>query len=318
MNLSESVGGYFGLEINSGTSYHNDLVALNTGRNAFEYILRAKEYKHIYIPYYCCDVLLEPLHKLGIKYDFYSINEKFELATPVNINQESGFLYINYFGLKASYINELSSLIPNLIIDASQAFFYKPPAGIDTFYSPRKFFGVPDGGYVYCDKKLPVDFPVDISFDRFLHLIKRIDKGAEDGYANYKINEESLCNQPIKKMSKLTLALLNSIDYSGSLKKRNENFRYLHSSLKHKNRFKWLNENLTEGPMIYPFFLTDNALRKRLIDNHIYIARYWPNVENWVKEDSIEYKLYEDLFPLPIDHRYGEGEMKKIIAIING
>lgn len=316
MSLPEAIGGYFELELPRGEAYHKDLLALNSGRNALEYILRARGYQHISIPYYTCDVLLEPIRKLNIKYDFYSLNEYLEPETLPATNAASAFLYTNYFGLKAAYIQKLSSIIPNLIVDACQAFFYKPLKGIDTFYSPRKFFGVPDGGYVSCDIKLQNDFPVDISIDRFSHLLIRIDKCAEAGYEDFKYDDASLCNQPIKKISKLTRALLNSIDYQTSLNKRNENFLYLHSFLKDKNSLQWLEEDSIDGPMIYPFYSTNPELRKTLIDHQIYVAKYWPNVFDRVAKESNEYKYYENLMPLPIDQRYDEKELNFIIKRI--
>ncbi|MGN6800611.1 MAG: hypothetical protein ACTHJN_01825 [Ginsengibacter sp.] len=316
--MSESIGGYFGLEINSGASYHHDSIELNTGRNAFEYILRAREYKHVYIPYYCCDVLLEPFKRLGIKYDFYSIDEKLEFVNYNSINPESGFLYINYFGLKGSFIKKLFNVIPNLIIDASQAFFYKPLEKRDVFYSPRKFFGVPDGGYASCDKKLPDFLPEDISINRFSHLLKRIDTSPEEGYNDFVANENKLSDQPIKKMSKITSRLLSGIDHEAALNKRNENFVYLHKNLGDLNGFKWINEEMIEGAMVYPFYSENENLRKRLIENKIYIATYWPNVKEWIKNDTFEYRLPEQLLPLPVDQRYSSVDLKKIINIING
>lgn len=317
MIMCDAIGGYFGLEIQQRESYHKNLLALNSGRNALEYILRARRYKHIYIPYYTCDVLLEPLEKLNITYDFYTVNERLEPETLPAIKSGSGFLYTNYFGLKSNYIEKLSIMLPNLVVDAAQSFFYKPLSGIDTFYSPRKFFGVPDGGYVSCEIKLSGDFSEDISSDRFSHLLVRIDKNAEEGYADFKDNDAVLSHQPIKTMSKLTTALLNSMDYRTALNKRNENFRYLHSFLKEKNVLQWLDEDLMNGPMIYPFYFAGEGLRERLIEHKIYIARYWPNLCNWVGNEKFEHRLYKYLLPLPIDHRYGETEMKYILKRIH-
>ena len=61
--------------------YHPDALHLNTGRNCFEYILRAKGYKKVYIPYYTCEVMLEPLRKCGVTWEFYHIKEDFEPLT---------------------------------------------------------------------------------------------------------------------------------------------------------------------------------------------------------------------------------------------
>jgi len=212
----------------------------------------------------------------------------------------------------------LVTKFPNLIIDACQAFFYKPLPGIDTFYSPRKFFGVSDGGYVSCDKTLKDTFTHDSSFNRFSHLLIRIDKGAEKGYSNFKANEDALADLPIRLMSKLTTTLMNGIDYQNSLNKRNENFSFLHSKLKKQNGFTWIKEDLINGPMIYPFYTTQKNLREKFINHKIYLAQYWPNIVDWVNKESNEFKYYENILTLPIDQRYGKEEMKIIIGIING
>ena len=316
MNLSEAIGGYFGLELSKEVGYHKDVIAVNSGRNAFEYILRSREYRHVYIPYYTCDVLLEPLKKLNIKYDFYGVNDRLEPLGLDGINTSSAFLYTNYFGVKSAFIKELAGVLPNLIVDASQAFFYEAIAGVDTFYSPRKFFGVPDGGYVITNQKLKDNFATDISTDRFTHLLVRIDKSAEEGFADFKADELTLNNQPIKQMSKLTHSLLNNINYQAALMQRNENFNHLHSFLHQKNGFKWLDDVSPEAPMIYPFYTNDLQLRKKLIDHKIFVASYWPNVREWVSETALEYQLYEYLIPLPIDQRYGKQDMQFIIEKI--
>ena len=75
----EQIGGYFSLELSQHEEYHKDAIRLNTGRNCLEYILRAREYKKVYIPYYTCDVVLEPFKKLGIPYEYYHIDIHFEI-----------------------------------------------------------------------------------------------------------------------------------------------------------------------------------------------------------------------------------------------
>lgn len=40
---------YFGLENLKSNEYYNNLIAINTGRNALLYLLQAKEIKKVYI-----------------------------------------------------------------------------------------------------------------------------------------------------------------------------------------------------------------------------------------------------------------------------
>ena len=65
--------------------------------------------------------------------------------------------------------------------------------------------------------------------------------------------------------------------------------------------------------MVYPYYCHKEGLRQHLIDNKIYVAKYWPNVEEWAGKDSVEADLAEYLIPLPIDQRYGKEEMDYII-----
>lgn len=71
-----------------------------------------------------------------------------------------------------------------------------------------------------------------------------------------------------------------------------------------------------ECPMIYPYYVDDKTLRKKLIDNRIYVATYWPNVLKWCSEDKLEYELTNNIIALPIDQRYGSEEMDYIIKFL--
>lgn len=311
-----SIGGYFELELQRREHYHKNAIKLNSARNCFEYILRAKQYAKVYIPYYICDVMLEPIKKMNLHYEFYHIDKNLEPINEINLKKNEAFLYTNYFGLQQSCVERLSRVYgPQLIIDNAQAFYAPRMNGIDTFYSPRKFFGIADGGYLYTDNLLDGSFEQDYSYNRMSHLLKRIDLSAEDGYNDFHENEDSLINQPIKRMSKLTDSILSSINYGNAKIARINNFHILDSSLKSYNR---LNVNLNNNtvPMIYPFLTTDKILKQKLISKRIYVATYWQNVCKWTQESDWEHNLVNELIAIPIDQRHGENEMKFIIETI--
>jgi len=311
-----SIGGYFEMELRKGSEYHYGAIALNTGRNALELILKVKKYKKVFIPYYTCDVIFEPFEKTKIPFEFYSIDNNFE---PVfnfsDLKKDEGFLYTNYFALKDSFIKELSGKCKSLIIDNSQAFYSKPVKNVPTFYSCRKFFGVPDGAYLFLAGADITNLPFDVSMDRFSHLIKRIEYGAEVGYDDYKANENSLIGQPILQMSKLTKALLCNIDYNFVRKKRTENFLFLHKKLSKFNEIK-IDICKESIPMVYPFLTSSLNLKQMLIENKIFVATYWPNVLNWVNKDSIEYKYASEIIFIPIDQRYTLTEINNIVNLL--
>ena len=312
----DAIGGYFELELRKGEHYHPKALKLNTARNCFEYILRARRYKKVYISYYTCDVMLEPLSKLGIDYEFYHINDVLEPKEIVKLKNNEAFLYTNYFGLKQKCVEKLAGIYgKQLIVDNAQAFYAPCLDGIDTFYSPRKFFGVADGGYLYTDKLLEEEIEQDYSIDRMKHLLIRADKTAEEGYSEFKRNSHELVNNPIRKMSKLTEKILSSIDYSSIIKIRRENYTFLNSTLGKRNKFAFPLDD-DDVPMVYPFYTDDESIRQKLIQNRIYVATYWPNVFNWCENKTLEFDLAKNILPLPIDQRYGSEEMERIVELI--
>lgn len=314
------IGGYFELELAKGEEFHKEAIRLNTGRNAFEYILRAKNYRKVYLPYYTCDVMLEPIKKLHINYEFYHLNNHLEPIFDFDrIGNEETFVYNNYFGMKGDYIKVISNMSSNLIIDNSQAFFEKPINGIDTFYSPRKFFGVPDGAYLYTDKLLNLKLDQDSSYLRAEHLMGRLELGAGRFYNKFLENDNMLVNLPIRIMSKLTMRMLQSVNYNIVSKIRRDNFQFIHEILKYNNK---INIDMRLGddtiPLVYPFMNKNGIqIKKVLIERKIYVATYWPNVMEWCEHKDVEEKkLIQDLVPIPIDQRYTKREMTKIALVI--
>lgn len=315
--MEDAIGGYFELELRNGEHYHKNCICLNTGRNCFEYILKIKKYSKVYIPYYMCDSILEPLVKCGVSYEFYHINEQLEPIKRFTLKSDEAFLYTNYFGVKQLQVEQLYIIYGNkLIVDNSQAFYAKPIDNVCTFYSPRKFFGVADGGYLYIDEKIDFELMQDMSFNKMSHLLKRKDNNAESGFCDFKKAETDLRNNPIKSMSKLTHSILSSIDYDSIKQQRLINFYLLHSSLKNKNKLD-LDLSFDEIPMVYPFYTDNQTLREYLKNNKIYVATYWPNVLNLSPKDDLEYHLASKIIPLPIDHRYGSEQMKRMLKILN-
>lgn len=315
--MCRPIGGYYSLELSKSEEFHKNAIKLNTGRNCLEYILRARGYKKVYIPYYTCEVILEPFDKTRTEYVFYHIDDNFELNDNICLKQGEAILYTNYFGLKQRYVETLARKYgQRLIVDNTQAFYAYPVAGIDTFYSGRKFFGVPDGAYLYTNAVLDIAFERDISWNRMNFLTKRIDLGAKNGYDDFRDVSRSLIMSPIKKMSLLTESLMRGINYNEIKQIRRNNYLFLHKNLRETNCLEFeLEEDAV--PMVYPYWGDGNKQRDYLIENKIFVAKYWPNVASCVGGcTSIEIDIANNLLPIPCDQRYGQAEMQTIINVL--
>lgn len=322
--MMSAIGGYFELAdlVERGIFPHNDGVLLNTGRNALEFIFRSiGNVKHVYLPYYTCEVVLEPLKKLNIPYTYYHINTDFEIADELKPKEGEYIIANNYYGIKDAYIQKLAERYSGqLIVDCAQAFFAKPLPGIKSFYSMRKYVGVADGGVAYTGN-LPDDLveveEMEKTDDHDSHLFKRKQHGAEAGFADYQANEKKMDGQPIRLMSYQTKWLLDHIDYDNVVVRRRENYRYLHEALGGKNTLSLPNIDSFACPMVYPLMVkTDINLRKRLIDNKVFVAKYWPNVEEKNGFET-EYNMAVNVIPIPCDQRCCQEEMNRIIRIVN-
>ena len=322
--MMEPIGGYFSLEINDGWERHHGALRLNAGRYALEYVLKARKYRKVYLPYFICDSVIEPIERLGIAYEFYHINEQLEPVVKLQPKDDEAVLYVNYFGLKNAFASTFCYAYKNTILDQTQA-FYSEQGNIyednriqcDTFYSCRKYFGVPDGAYLYTDCLLEQEIPQDESFERMTFLTKRIDRSAQEGYADFHANDKALSAVGMKRMSKLTETMMKGIDYRSKADRRIRNFHILDKALRECNRFKWTMDHGTV-PLVYPYYVENGVeLRQKLIENQVFCARYWPNVLEWCKPDMLEYQQAENLVCLPVDQRYGEEDMERIIQIIN-
>jgi hypothetical protein len=310
MNLiNKPIEGYPELELNKSTGYHSEALHLNTGRNCLEYILRANEYKKIYLPFYICEVIFEPVNKLDIKFEYYHIDENLDPVLTSAINDNEVFLYVNYFGVKKRTVEKLAGKFKNLIVDNTHDFFSPPLNGNDTFYSARKFFGVPDGAYLYTRNILTDTFEQDYSYNRMEHLLIQTDMGIEEGYESFGRNERLLSRQPIRNMSHLTKALLGNIDYDKVKKQRKDNFLLLHDNLGQINEFK-IEADEIDAPFVYPFLCAKGKeIKEKAVDKRIYIDTYWDHVLNKVNRNSIEARLTNDLLPLPVSQMYSYDEI---------
>ena len=308
-----AIGGYFELELRKGEPFHQHAICLNSARNCFEYILRSRGYKRLFMPYFTCEVMFEAPRKLGLSIEYYSIDSNLEPVSLPLLKPDDAFVYTNYFGLKQGCVERLAHHFGSqLIVDNAQAFFAPNITNIDTFYSPRKYFGVPDGGYLYSNIDYPTMISQGVSWDRMRHLCRRIDQSASEGYQDFRDAECSISNSPIEGMSKLTSAILSGIDYDFTAQKRRENFAYLAHSLDNTNQIHFVLDD-SSVPMVYPYVTDRIDLRSKLISKQIFIAKYWDAVHTWC-HNLFENKLTEYLLPLPIDQRYSESDLDIIIS----
>lgn len=314
MAYTKEIGGYFGLEKLISNEYYPDLAAVNNARCALLYIIKAKHYKKVYLPYFLCDSVRLVLEREKIPFEEYRIDRGLLPLLDISTNSDEVVYIVNYYGLLCEeQLISLKNKYGNIVIDNAQAFFAKPIKGIDTLYSCRKFFGVPDGGYAYTDAEFQENIPVDVSMERMKHILGRFEGDrASDYYELFNDNDESFKEIELRHMSKLTHNILGAIDYQAAKRFREQNFLFLSKALGEKNL---LEVDCPPGPYAYPFYIQNGmAIKKQLAKRDIYVATLWPNVLGTGLDIEIDFT--ENILPLPCDQRYSERDMQRVVNAI--
>lgn len=317
--MKAAIGGYFELELPRGRTFmYQGALKYQSARAAFLALLRVSKPKRVWMPYYICDAMLAPVRASGTEVRFYSLDKHLGIADDIALNSADILLYVNYFGICSKQVEKvLARFNPSqVVLDFSQAFFAEPPKCLATIYSPRKFFGLPDGGLLFTD--LAIDLPEAVdegSKNRMHHLVARLGGAAELGYADYQFAETSLNEFEPKRMSQLTERIFGAIDFEAARTQRNKNFHALHANLGGKNFLKADLEDV-DGPMCYPYFADGHSLGTTLLAERIFIPTYWPDILTKLNIPAFEVELVKRIHPLPCDQRYAIGDMNNICKLL--
>lgn len=312
----KELGGYIELDTYRLPLLHDGALALNCGRNALAYLLKARGVKRLWIPRLICDSVTGVCQREGVPYSFYGVGYDFLPSEEISLGEGEWLYLVNYYsqldnGVIACFVDRYK----RVIVDHAQSYFQPPLPGVDTLYTCRKYFGVADGAFLYTDAAEEKPLPVDESFDRMRFLLGRFERTASEFYGEYAANNHLFAEEPVKRMSKLTDNLLRGIDYGLVQKTREDNFACLHRSLKDRNLLRLSD---VPGTFMYPLLLPDGAaVRKELQKEKIYIPTLWPSVFEFCTPDAPEYDMAKNILPLPIDQRYGSEEMDLMLTMIS-
>lgn len=307
----KEIGGYLELDTYRLPMIHDGAIALNSGRNCLAYLIRKKNIKKIFVPKFLCASVWDVCKRENTEIVYYSVDIRF---TPLLESTDEWVYLVNYYGqITNDQIKEYKKIYPKLIVDNVQAYFQSPVESIDTIYTCRKFFGVPDGAFLYSDIEVD-DLEKDESFERVRFLLGRYERDASEFYGEFTEEEEKLKGYEVKKMSKLTNNLLHGIEYDLVRHKRKENFDYLNTQLRDLNKLKLITP---EGPYMYPLYIENGSeIRKRLQVKKIYVPTLWSDVFDVCRKNELEYDMAKNILPIPVDQRYGIDDMVNIVYCI--
>ena len=311
------IGGFFEIEkdLRRPEDCHPGARALSSGRGAFRAVLEWVKPQHVLVPFYTCDALLQPLRLLRIPFSFYELDATLSPREDLALAHGEYAVVINYFGLKSQEIFNLAKHWGRqVIIDNTQSFFDGRAGEAYSFNSARKFFGVPDGSFLYAPEPLALDPPenTDISME---HLLKRAAGDLPGAHQAFQAAEDRV-NSEVKGMSRHSQDTLRRIPHHFARERRRLNFAQYELAFTETNTFP---ARLSPGavPFCYPLMPQMKIDRRLLHAEGIFVPTFWPELAKR-KETGFDFerRLARDLLPLPLDHRYGPDDIGRVIEVV--
>lgn len=311
---NREIGGYLELETFSGSEYHEGAVALNCARNCLVLLIESRGMSRIWIPEFLCSSVSTAARRAGAQVLPYDILEDFSPDYDSVEPAAEDYLYlVDYYGQlpDARILDAAERFEGRVVVDEVQAFFRRPVAELDTLYCCRKFFGVPDGAYLYTTSAPAHELERDESAGRMRHLLGRYERTASEFYGDYAENDRQFAQQPVRLMSCLTHNLLRAIDYERAAERRTTNFAYLSERLAGLNL---LAPATPPGAYMYPLLIDDAApIRREMQRRKIYVPTLWPNA---TESGGRGGRFARDILPLPVDQRYTVEDMAYVCDVL--
>jgi hypothetical protein len=335
---SSIMGGMFGLEIGTrGDSASavapSQILAgqhlrLVTARSAFTLLARTLRPAAVWLPSYLCGVVLDAFVASDTRVNFYAVSEDLKISDDAwlkKVQPGDMVVFIDYFGFNEwEHVGKQSKERGAWVVeDACQAMlntrFNKNADYV--IASPRKFFGVPDGGILLAQNgatlpsgNLPPPPP-----EWWLNALKASQLRAEfDRHGGdrqwFELFRKTDPHGPMEpgRMSELSSLLLDhAIDYGGIAASRRRNFSRLAVALPEFALFRELSDDVV--PLGFPVRVRErDRVRQGLFDREIYPPVHWP-IQNIVpKEFQSSHRLAQEILMLPCDQRYDTEDMDRL------
>jgi len=287
--------------------------------------------RRVWLPTYLCQSIIKAIETNKSEIAFYPIDNSLNLLSTSwmeDLDQTDLIIFIDYFGFPfdPDVVKQMQKKGIKVVRDASQALLSKSATKTDfTVYSPRKFFGVPDGGILTSGEQGlgnvgRLNPPPKDWWLRSVHsgkLRRRFDlEGGENLW--FPVFREVESNAPIGpyRMSDLSERLLRCcVDVNVTCQRRRENYHYLASHLRHIAIFPDLPDTVV--PLGFPVCVQDrDKVRRHLIENNIFPPVHW-ELEGVVPKTYIQsHNLSKSIMTLPCDQRYETKHMQRIVEHI--
>lgn len=305
-----------------------------------------KSEKKVLIPAYTCQTVITPFEEAGWQCKYFSIkrNLRIDLRSLENaiVKHNPSLLVVHpYFGMdfnneELDILNGIKKKGIGIVLDLTQCLFSSKQYPFATFIvaSYRKWMPIPDGGYLinntdsvhitqpeeeneeFTEREMAAMYLRGQYFSNEEQRTKaisiRLSKSADH------IADSNIVPH---KMSQVAYNLLAKENIEKNQKSRFDNYSYLFNNIQESEKITKVCGSITEvttAPLYFTIYVQDRpALQQFLAQESIYAPVIWPvEDERVLIDDEVRY-IYEHILAIPCDQRYDEGDMRRIVEIIN-
>ena len=329
-------------------SYADGKIYYSLCREAFFDIAESmkESNKTVLIPAFTCQTVITPFEVSGWNCVYYSIQKNLRIDSNY-LSELAGRLHPAivvahpYFGMElneeeVSTLRSISEQGAKILLDLTQCIFsaIRYPFVSFTTGSYRKWFPIPDGGFLECNDSTYSIAQPETEHHEFtermteaMYLRGQYFCNGEQRtksisiWLNKYANKVACCNKVPHKMSQMAYNLLHNEDKDQNQKCRFENYTYLFHNIYESKRISKACQNLNEvttAPLYFTIYVDDRqALQRKLAQQSIYAPVIWPVEDEQVLINDDTRYIYEHLLAIPCDQRYDETDMRRAAEIIN-
>ena len=319
-------------------------VYLKSGRNAIKALCKelCDTRKKVLLPIYTCETCIQPFVDEGWDIDYYFLNDN------LTINEKSLEKICNEIKPDVIFVHSFFGF--NTIRDESTLLYYKKQGTVivedmtqslfsnhhlecaDYFVTSfRKFLAIPDGGALISKRPLK-QLLLQNADERIEEIAIRAFDMKKDYFeyqteekkmafrAKYQELNELICNnENLEKIGKISEKIIFTCDIKSIKDIRVKNYKMLSSAI---DGFIYLKKVIDVDindscPLYFPVYVNEREkLQLYLSKNSVYCPIIWKRASQIDREDSVSRYMYSHMLCFPIDQRYGEDEMKKIIKLL--
>ena len=306
---------------------------LASGRACLKAVIVVEHPKTVLLPAYLCDSVLMPFKEKNIKMVFYRVTNQLgidetDLFAKIKKEKPDMIVIIHYFGWIQPAVEKILQRIRKLhqaciiVEDIVQSYLTTyQPSGDYWFNSYRKFLPVADGAFVGGKKMIQQPKETASSGVRKIALLlKKVPGMNKAARKLFKTYEHNKVNKGVQAMSGFSRRIVEWVDETAVKKIRRRNYQYLATRLGQETDIRLLFPNLPEGvcPLGLPVMVKNREeVCATLINQKIYCPVHWElPADISKKEFPVSHEISTHILTIPIDQRYTEKDMERIVQCL--